>query len=131
MKTTKRTIHPLAGAALAVAMMVPVAASAHTRVFLGVNLGGLFAPPPVERYTTRAYYPPPPVYYQRSVYYAPRVVYGEPQVIYDHRGRRGWDQDQRGDWRQGWDQHDGRDWHHHDDHDWHHHRYDGDDNDEH
>ncbi len=131
MKTTKRTIHPLAGAALAVAMMVPVAASAHTHVFLGVNLGGLFAPPPVERYATQAYYPPPPVYYQRPVYYAPRVVYREPQVIYDHRGHRGWDQEQRGDWRHRWDQHDDRDWHHQDDQDWHHHRQDGDDYDEH
>ena len=131
MKTTKRTIHPLAGAALAVAMMVPLAASAHTHVFLGVNLDGLFAPPPVERYNTQAYYPSPPVYYQRSVYYAPRVAYSEPQVIYDHRGHRGWDQEQRGDWRRRWGQRDDRDWHHHDDQDWHHHRHDGDDNDEH
>ncbi len=130
MRTTKRTIHARAGAVVAVAMMVPVAASAQTRVFLSVNLGGPFAPPPVEVYTRPAYYPPP-VYYQRPVYFAPHVVYGEPQIIYDHRGYRGWDHERRGDWRYDRDQHYDRDWRHHDEHDWHRYRHDGDDNDEH
>ena len=121
MKTRNRTIGLLAGSALALAMMVPVAASAHTRVFLGVNVDGLFAPPPVEVYTAPAYYPPPPVYYTRPTYYAPRVIYGEPQVIYYHRWHRGWDDDRRGDWQHGW--------YHRDDHDWRHHGRHGDDDD--
>ena len=123
MKTTKRTISLLAGSALAAAMMLPVAASAHTRVFLGINLGGLLAPSPVEVYTAPTYYyPPPRVYYSRPAYYAPRVVYGEPRVIYDHRWHRDWDHDQRGDWQRGGDQGDDHDRHHH----WHH----GDDDDQ-
>lgn len=122
MKTTKRTISLLSGSALAAAMMLPVAASAHTQVFLGINLGNLLAPPPVEVYTAPAYYPPPRVYYSRPAYYAPRVVYGEPQVIYEHRWHRDWDHDQRGDWRRGEDQRDDHDRHHH----WHH----GDDDDQ-
>lgn len=121
MKTRKRTIGLLTGSALALAMMMPIAASAHTRVFLGINLGGLFAPPPVEVYTAPAYYPPPPVYYTRPAYYAPRVVYGEPQVIYYHRWHRDWDHDRRGDWRHARYQRE--------DHDWHHHRHHGDDDD--
>ncbi len=104
MKTTNRTISLLAGSALAAAMLLPLAASAQTRVFLGVNLGGLLAPPPVEVYTGPAYYPPRRVYYSRPDYYAPRVVYGEPQVIYYHRRYRDWDHDQRDNWRRGWDQ---------------------------
>ena len=117
MKTRKRTIGLLTGSALALAMMMPVAASAHTRVFLGINLGGLFAPPPVEVYTAPAYYPPPPVYYARPAYYTPRVVYGEPQVIYYHRWHRDWDHDRRGDWRH--DRYQRED----------HHRHHGDDDD--
>lgn len=120
MQTTKRTKRLLATAALAVAMLIPAAASAHTQVFLGINLGGLFPPPPVEVYTTPAYYPPP-VYYQRPAYYVPRVVYGEPQVIYYHRWHRDWDHDRRGDWRQRRYERDDHDDHHH----WHH----GDDDD--
>lgn len=117
MKTTKRAIRLLAGSALALAMIVPIAASAHTQVFLGINLGGLVAPPPVEVYSAPAYYPPP-VYYTRSAYYGPRVIYREPQVVYYHRWHRDWDHDRRDDWdhdrRGGWrrDRDDG-DWHHH------------------
>lgn len=125
MKTTKRTIRLLAGSALALAMMIPVAASAHTHVFVGINLGGLIAPPPVEVYSAPAYYPPP-VYYTRSAYYEPRVIYREPQVVYYHRWHRDWDHDRRGDWdRDRWH----RDWHDHDDGGWHHHGRRGDDND--
>lgn len=126
MKTTKRTISLLAGSALVLAMMIPVTASAHTQVFLGINLGGLFAPPRVEVYRAQAYYAPPRVYYSRPTYYGPRVVYSEPQVIYYHHWHRDWDHDQRGDWRRDRDQWD--DWHRgrdqRDDHDrhsrWHH-----------
>lgn len=132
MKTTKRTISLLAGSALAAAMMLPVAASAHTRVFLDINLGGQLAPRPVEVYTAPAYYPRQRVYYSRPAYYAPRVVYGEPQVIYYHRGHRDWDHDQRGDRRRGWDQR--GDWRRGgddqgDDHDRHRHWHHGDDDD--
>jgi hypothetical protein len=127
MKTTKRTISLLTGSVLAAAMMMPVAASAHTHVFLGINLGGLLAPPPVEVYDAPAYYPPPRVYYSRPDYYAPRVIYREPQVIYynrwqrdrdyDQRGDWRRDRDQRGDWRRGRDQRDDHDRRHGDDHD--------------
>jgi hypothetical protein len=132
MKTTKRTIRLLAGSALAAAMMLPVAASAHTQVFLGINPGGQFAPPQVEVYSAPAYYPPSQVYYSRPAYYAPRVVYGEPQVIYYHHWHRNWDHDQRGDWRRGWDQR--GDWRRggdqRDDHDRHYHWHHGDDDDQ-
>ena len=134
MKTTKRTISLLAGSALAAATMLPVAASAHTQVFLDVNLGRLLAPPPADVYTAPAYYPPPQVYYSRPAYYTPRVVYGEPQVIHYHRWHRDWDHDQRGDWHRDWD-HDRRgDWRRggdqRDDHDRHHHWHQGDDDDQ-
>ncbi|TAM22920.1 MAG: hypothetical protein EPN68_10650 [Rhodanobacter sp.] len=107
-------------------MMIPVAASAHTHVFVGINLGGLIAPPPVEVYSAPAYYPPP-VYYTRSAYYEPRVIYREPQVVYYHRWHRDWDHDRRSDWdRDRWH----RDWHERDDGGWHHDGRRGDDNDE-
>lgn len=128
MKTTKRTIQLIGGSLLAFAVMIPAAASAQTRVVVGINVGGLFAQPPVEVYSAPAYYPPARGYYQRPAYYAPRVVYGEPQVIYSQRWHRDWDNDQRGDWRRGWDRQDDRNWHRRDDHDWHHHRHDRDDN---
>lgn len=118
MKMTKRSSHTLAGVGLAFAMLVPAAASAQTHVFLGVDLGGLFAQPA-------------PGYYQRPVYYAPRVVYNEPEVIYYQRGQRSWDYEQRDDWRQRPEQPDNRDWHHDEGHDWHHHRRDDDEDEDH
>lgn len=119
MKMTKRPIHMLAGATLALAMLVPVAASAQTDVFFGVNLGGLYAPSA-------------PAYYQRPVYYAPRTEYGQPQVVYYQRGEPSWDDEQRGELRQRWEQPDDRGWHHDEEHEWHHHRRDDDDeNDDH
>ncbi|MGH8124296.1 MAG: hypothetical protein ACREPK_00390 [Rhodanobacteraceae bacterium] len=122
MKHTKRTICLLAGSALALAALAPMTASAHTHVFLGINLGGLFAPPPVEVYTPPAYYAPqpPPVYYARPAYYAPRVIYTRPEVIYYNR--RGWDHHEDRGWHRGWYRHDDHDWHRH----WRHH----DDNDD-
>lgn len=122
MKTTKRTTCLLAGSALALAAMVPMAASAHTHVFLGINLGGWLAPAPVEVYGPPVYYapPPPPVYYTRPAYYAPRVVYTEPYPGYYH----GWDRDRDHHWHRGWYRDDDHDWHH----GWRHH--DGDDDEQ-
>lgn len=118
MKTTKRTTCLLAASALVLAAMMPVAASAHTHVFLGINLGGLFAPP-VEVYSPPVYYAPRPVYYApRPAYYVPpRVIYTEPYPIY-YRYR---DRDRDGYWRRDRDYRADREWHrrweHHDDDD--------------
>lgn len=123
MKTAKRTACLLAGSALAIAAMVPIAASAHTHVFLGINLGGLLAPAPVpvEVYTPPAYYvPPPPVYYTRPAYYAPRVVYTESYAPYYYQR----DRDRDRHWHRGWRHDDDHGWHHR----WHHH--DGDDDEQ-
>lgn len=121
MKIAKRTMCLLAGSALALAAAVPMTASAHTRVFLGINLGGWSAPP-VEVYTPPVYYAPPRIYYARPVYYPPRVVYTEPYGVY----YRGWDHDGDRHWRRGWR----NGWYHHGDYDWHHHRWDHDDGDD-
>lgn len=114
MRTTKSTVCVLAVAVLALATMVPTVASAHTHVFLGINLGGWLAPPPVQVYAPPVYYapPPPPVYYPRPAYYTPPMVYGGPRVIYYPDRDRDW---HRG-WRRGWDGHRDDDWHH----GWHH-----------
>lgn len=105
-------------APVALMSAVPVIASAHTHVFLGINLGGLFAPPPVV-------YAPPPVVYAPPVpygYYAPRAYY-TPDAYYEgtvYIGRRGWRHHEHED-HEHWE-HDHRGyWRHHDD---------GDDNDE-
>lgn len=123
MKTAKCTTCLLAGSALVVAALLPMAASAHTHVFLGINLGGLFAPPPVVVYGPPVYYAPPPVYYARPSYYAPpgyyapRAVYTGPYPVYHRR----WDRDRDHHWRRGWRRDDdhGRHhrWGHHDDDD--------------
>lgn len=111
MKTKKRTVCLLAGSVLALAALTPMAASAHTHVFLGINLGGLFGPPPpVEVYSPPVYYapPPPPVYYAPPAYYPPRVVYGEPETIYYYHRDHDWD---RHGWHRGWRDHDDHGWH--------------------
>lgn len=116
----KHTKSLLLGAALTFAACAPVAASAHTDLFFGLNLGGLFGPPAVV-YAPPAYYAPaPPVYYAPApvyvapppVYYAPRPIYRAPTVIY--YGHRGWDHDgwNYGDRGRHWDHGDHR---HHDD----------------
>jgi hypothetical protein len=120
MKTKKRTVYLLAGSALALAVLAPTTASAHTHVFLGINLGGLFAPPPVEVYSPPAYYaPPPPTYYAPAAYYPPRVIYSEPETIYYYHRDHDWD---RHDWH-GWREHDDHGWHR----GWHDHGDDDDD----
>lgn len=122
MKTRKLTMCLLAGSALALTAMVPVVASAHTHVFLGINLGGWVAPPPVEVYTPPTYYappPPPPVYYTRPAYSAPRVIYSEPETVYYYHRDRDWDRH----WHRGWRDHDDHGWHR----GWHRHGDDDDD----
>lgn len=93
---TTQKLLPLMGA-IALLAAVPALASAHTHVFLGINLGGLFAPPPVVYAPPPVAYapPPPPVvyvprprydYYAQPAYYAPGAYYGGPVYIQ----RRGW-----------------------------------------
>lgn len=120
----KRKILPLLGA-VAVLAAVPALASAHTHVFLGINLGALFNPAPI------VYAAPPPVvyappvpypYYGRPVYYAQGPYYG-PTVYIRNDGwwhDRHWDHDrwEHDHWRR-------HDWGHHH---WHHgHWHHGDD----
>lgn len=63
-------------AGLSLAGLLPLAASAHTDLSIGLNLGGYApvyeAPPPVY------YAPPPRVYYAPPTYYGPTVVYTRP-----------------------------------------------------
>lgn len=85
---------------LAILAALPAIASAHTRVFVGVNLGGLFDPAPIVYapsppvvYTTPAYYPPPRTYYEPApAYYAPRIYYAPRDYRYDRRGWRDHDE---------------------------------------
>lgn len=99
--TTKKLLSLLG--AIALLSSVPMLASAHSHVFLGINLGGLFAPPPVVYAEPPvAYPPPPPVVYvprPRYDYYGTPVYYGQPVYI-EGRGWRDhdhWDHD-RGDY---------------------------------
>lgn len=102
-KNLFRRILPVT-AGLALLALTPTAAFAHTDVFFGLNLGGLFtpvyAPPPVVAYS------PPPVYYAPAppVYYAPPppVYYAPSRVYYGNYGwhHHGWHD--RDDWHHGW-----------------------------
>lgn len=105
---TTQKLLPLLGA-VALLSSVPMLACARTHVFLGINLGGLFAPPPVVYAAPPVAYPaPPPVVYvprPRYDYYSAPVYYGEPVYI-ERRGWRRhehWDHD-HGDYgrRHGW-----------------------------
>lgn len=90
----KRTRMLAVAAGLAMLAAVPTIASAHTHVFLGINLGGLFvpapvvyAPPPPVVYAAPTYYTPAPAYYEPApAYYVPRVYYGPGHYRRDHRG---------------------------------------------
>lgn len=106
-KNLFRKILPVT-AGLALLALAPTAAFAHTDVFFGLNLGGLFTPgyvpPPAVVYS------PPPVYYAP----APRVYYAPRRVYYGYHGwrRHEWhdrDDDRYRDWHHGW--HHGRDHH--------------------
>lgn len=118
--TTKRKLLAMLGS-VALLSAVPVLASAHTHVFLGINLGGLFAPAPV------VYAPPPVVYAPPRVVYVPRVRYGYyaprgyyvPGSYYDgtvYVGRRGWRHHEYRD-HDHWDHDHWGHWRHHDDDD--------------
>lgn len=78
----KRRMIPLLAAGLIAgpAMLAPLAASAHTSISLGFNLGALLAPPVVGYgygYAPPVAYAPAPV-----VGYAPPVTYAPPPVRY-------------------------------------------------
>lgn len=87
-KLPKYTRHLLAVGVVASLALGPAVASAHTDLFLGFNLGGLFAPP-VVTYAPPRYYPPAPTYYYAPAptYYRPRVVVRTPGFAY-YRGSR-------------------------------------------
>lgn len=115
---TKRKLLVIMGS-VALLSAMPVIASAHTHVFLGINLGRLFAPAPVVYAPPPVVYAAPPVVYAppaRYGYYAPRPYYA-PGAYYGgvvYVGRRGWRHHEHWD-HDHWDRgHWGR-WHHHDD----------------
>ncbi|HEU4856491.1 MAG TPA: hypothetical protein VFS86_04225 [Rhodanobacteraceae bacterium] len=56
-----------------------------THVFLGINLGGPFAPAPVV-YAPPMAYAAPTYYAPAPAYYVPRVYYGPGRYQHDHRG---------------------------------------------
>lgn len=124
MNHANRTMTVLAGSAVALVALMPLTASAHTNVFLGIRVGG-WPVPPVAVYAPPVYYappPPPPVYYAPA-YYAPRVIYETPRpVYYYYRGDREWGHRWHADRDRGW---------HGDDHGWHRGRgHRGDDGDD-
>jgi len=71
----------LALAALVAAASVGSVQKAEARVFVGIGLPGVYAPPPPVYYA-----PPPPVYYPPApAYYAP-----PPAVVYPYGGYGGY-----------------------------------------
>lgn len=96
---------------LGLAALLPLAASAHTDVSIGLNLGGypVYAAPAPVYYT-----PPQPVYYAppQPVYYSPAPVYYGGNVSYYDGGRRWCRDGHRGhEWREHeWHEHGGRRW---------------------
>ena len=90
---------------LVTASVVPLAASAHTDVRVGVNLGApivSYRVPAYNDYGTVDYCPPRRVVYE-SYYEEPyyRVNYAWPVIVYrDHDGYRDHDEHERHEWRE-------------------------------